>query len=83
MVQQELKRIFSVNNKQKLTISKERFPSLKIWGNNFDLKDGKIVTKNKYKYGGSPGEIVFFNNFLGMIEDADNSNQELKTFIEL
>jgi len=39
------------------------------------MKEGKIITKNKYKYSGNPGEIVFFNNFLGIIEDADNSNQ--------
>jgi len=38
---------------------------LAIWGNNFELQDGKIITKNKYKYSGNPGEIVFFNNFLG------------------
>lgn len=29
------------------------------------MKDGKIVTLNKYKYSGNPGETVFFNNFLG------------------
>ncbi len=47
------------------------------------------MTRNKFKASGNPGEIVFFNNFLGMIliytlgiiEDADNSNQELKTII--
>lgn len=33
------------------------------------MKDGKIVTKNKFKYSGNPGEIVFFNNFLGKFKN--------------
>ena len=69
-----MKNIFAVNNKQKEAIKKQRFPTLSIWGNNFEMKNEKIVTKNKFKSSGNPGEIVFFNNFLGIIEDSDNSN---------
>ena len=40
------------------------------------------MTRNKYKYGGNLGEIVYFNNFLGQIEDMENSPDETKKMIE-
>ena len=58
--------------------SKARFPTLKLF--NPDLKlnpDGKIISTHRYKYSGSPTELVFFNGFIGYVERQESATPVL------
>ena len=53
--------------------NKGLFPTLTLFNANLKLNvDGKIISTHKYKYNGSPTEIVFFNGFIGYVESQES-----------
>lgn len=53
--------------------NKPRFPTLTLFNPSLKLNlDGKIISTHKYKYNGSPAELVFFNGFIGYVDRQEN-----------
>ena len=55
---------------------------MEIYGN-FEFDDkSRIVLKRKYVDDGNPSNLVFFNNFVGYIEEKFTASEEVKRQIE-
>lgn len=75
----ELKTILGSKGKAS---SQQRFPTLSIYNGQPLLNDkGKVASRHKYQYKGSPTELVFFNNFLGYVERQETPTQAQRSEI--